>query len=159
MGEQKEDEHGAAVVVNGGDETEMVFDIEDRDRIAARDDDLVGRRKNTAQGDKVSEILALHQRRPMAEGWRRGRMERGVIPKAFERDEAHEGVVKVAILATFSRPILSMAHARRGRPSSSAWNSQSAAVARPSDGRGVDFDFQGLAEPTNHLAARGVGWL
>ena len=26
-------------------------------------------------------------------------------------------------------------------------------------GRGVDFDFQGLAEPTNHLAARGVGWL
>ena len=77
--------------MDGGDETVVVFDVEDRDRIAARHDDLVGRREDSAQGDEIGEILAPHERRPMAERRCRGRMEHGVVLKALERDEAHEG--------------------------------------------------------------------
>ena len=91
-----------AVVVDGGDESVVVFDVEDRDGIAARDSDLVGRREDPAQGDEIGKVLVAHENRPVAEGRCDGRMPGGVILKALAGDKAHETAwPKVAILATF----------------------------------------------------------
>jgi hypothetical protein len=106
MREKTQDEENLVIVMDRCDQSVVVLDVENRDRLTAGYLDLVRRWQNFPQIDQVLKTPAANEFFPVIEGRGRWWMTFGIVAQPFDRDDAHGSSEEiVAKKATKSRRI------------------------------------------------------
>ncbi len=89
VSEQAENENDASVVVNGGYESVVIFDVKNGDGALAFDCDLIGMGEQFTEADKIGDLIFQYGLFPSVHRWDAGRVLRGKLLQVAVFNEAH----------------------------------------------------------------------